>query len=312
MARKMSDHTLAMMAFIKKVVDAEAPVTQRHLFYRCVDQGFVEKDGSGEDKVAAVIYHMRWGVSRTNLLGNRYTHLPPSTIPPSLRLRWDVVVDETRDMDSTDTWDSVGDYLAGAADRFRLSALDHADTHVEVWVEKDALKSILWPVCSEYDVPLVSTRGAPSHPLMHDLAVRVVRKVRTQKPVTLLVLTDYDPSGKVIAENFKKVLTDFFRLFGIDVDGVLDALSIEHIALTRKLIDRHKLPTRPTKRGMNSHAQSFTDNESVELDALSPTILRGLLRKAIERHVSKSLVEKVRKQEGKQRRKLEKLAAAHA
>jgi hypothetical protein len=322
MARQMSDQTLKMMAFIKKVVDAEAPVTQRHLFYRCVDQGFIEKDSAGEDKVASVIFHMRWGVSRTNLRGNRYSHLPEPTIPDDLRLDWHDVVDETRDMDSTATWESVGVYLSGAADRFRLSALDHADRHVEVWVEKDALKSILWPVCMEYDVPLVSTRGQPSHPLMHDLAMRIVRKTGSvvreigsedndPKPVTLLVLTDYDPSGQVIAENFKKVLTDFFRLFNLNVDRVMSELTITHLALTRALVDRYKLPTRPTKRGTNTHAQSFGDNQSVELDAMSPNTLRSLLRKAIERHIPQTLVKKVRAKEDKQRRKLEKIAEAH-
>ena len=59
----------------------------------------------------------------------------------------------------------------------------------------------------------------------------------------------------------------------------------EQVALTREQVTKYKLPTRPTKVEGNTHARNFSDVESVELDAMDPTILAELLRTAIERHI---------------------------
>jgi hypothetical protein len=59
----------------------------------------------------------------------------------------------------------------------------------------------------------------------------------------------------------------------------------EQGALTREQVTLYKLPTRPTKTMGNTHAASFTDPESVELDAMDADDLRTLLREAIESHI---------------------------
>jgi hypothetical protein len=59
----------------------------------------------------------------------------------------------------------------------------------------------------------------------------------------------------------------------------------EQVALTREQISEYKLPTRPTKFENNHHARNFSDVESVELDAMEPTVLAELLQTAIERHI---------------------------
>lgn len=310
MGRRISPETIEIMRFIKQLEEEEDQVTQRHLFYRCVDQGFIDKDNSGEDKVASVIFHMRWGVSRTNLRGNRCSYLPDPTIPDELRLfNWEWIVDSTRRAQWTATWPSPADRITAAAENYRRSVLAEADTYVEVYSEKDALKPLLWPVCKHYDVPLSSTKGQDSHPPKHALYARVKDAVTEGKPAVLLVLADYDPSGRVIVENFEKLLVDFCRLDGVDEHEIMDSVIIEHVALTREQIDKYKLPTRPTKRDGNTHAQRFEDDQSVELDALRPNILRQLLRKEIERYVPPGLVGRVRSQEERERKKLTRLAA---
>jgi hypothetical protein len=60
---------------------------------------------------------------------------------------------------------------------------------------------------------------------------------------------------------------------------------VKRVALTEAHIKRYRLPTRPTKRIGNKHADGFI-GDSVELDALSPRILRGMVRKAIEQRIS--------------------------
>jgi hypothetical protein len=60
---------------------------------------------------------------------------------------------------------------------------------------------------------------------------------------------------------------------------------VERVALTKAQIKEHRLPTRPTKREGNRHAKDFT-GRCVELDALQPRVLRGMVHKVIKRHIS--------------------------
>jgi hypothetical protein len=64
------------------------------------------------------------------------------------------------------------------------------------------------------------------------------------------------------------------------------------------------LPTRPTKRDGNTHAQTF-EGDSVELDALPPRVLRSMVRKVIEQHVSPVATEALRAAEESERQVLE-------
>ncbi len=63
----------------------------------------------------------------------------------------------------------------------------------------------------------------------------------------------------------------------------------ERIAVRREQIDEYALPTRPTKRSAN-HGRGLHEGESVEVDALPPAALLGLVRSSIERHVDPARV----------------------
>lgn len=71
-----------------------------------------------------------------------------------------------------------------------------------------------------------------------------------------------------------------------------------------------RLPTRPTK-GSDGRSRSF-GAILVELDAISPDRLRGLVRGAVERHLSSEQYEVLKVAEGNEREGLEALAAAEA
>jgi len=71
----------------------------------------------------------------------------------------------------------------------------------------------------------------------------------------------------------------------------------EQVALTREQVTHFRLPTRPTKIEGNTHAKRFNDAESVELDALEPDILCGLLQEAIERHIDHAVLDVMKEAE---------------
>jgi hypothetical protein len=79
---------------------------------------------------------------------------------------------------------------------------------------------------------------------------------------------------------------------------------VERVALTEEHIVEFNLPTRPTKRERNSHANTF-EGESVELDALPPGILRDMVREVIERHISEHELKTLRIAEDSERELLD-------
>ena len=83
----------------------------------------------------------------------------------------------------------------------------------------------------------------------------------------------------------------------------LSAATVKRVALTEAQIRRYRLPTRPTKRDGNKHAADF-EGDSVELDALPPRVLRDMVRKVIERHISPEQTDALRAAEDSEREML--------
>lgn len=85
-------------------------------------------------------------------------------------------------------------------------------------------------------------------------------------------LGDHDPSGVAAWDDIQRKLREFVH-DGIDV-------TFERIAVTPDQITELDLPTRPTKQS-DTRAAKF-DGDSVEVDAIPSSILRDLVRAAIE------------------------------
>jgi hypothetical protein len=119
------------------------------------------------------------------------------------------------------------------------------------------------------------------------------------RPRIILSLNDYDPSGSIMLEDILRRA----KHYAPDAE-----FYSEQVALTREQVTKYKLPTRPTKIEGNTHARNFSDTESVELDAMDPTILTELLRTAIERHIDGQALKVMFEAEDSERAILENLA----
>jgi len=93
-------------------------------------------------------------------------------------------------------------------------------------------------------------------------------------PTYIYHLGDYDPSGVNAGEKIEETL----RELAPDAD-----ITFERLAVIPEQIDAWDLPTRPTKTS-DTRSKSFGEI-SVELDAVEPDQLRGLVLEAIERHL---------------------------
>ena len=142
--------------------------------------------------------------------------------------------------------------------------------YVEVWLEKDALSSLVKQVTSVYGCALQVTRGYPSLSVLRDLSERVPKGCR----LVILYLGDFDPSGE-----------DIFRHISEEVKKKFFNVILEKVALKKEDIKRHGLPPIPAKRTAPRYKKFVKKhgNRAVELDALRPQILLKKIGDAILR-----------------------------
>lgn len=82
--------------------------------------------------------------------------------------------------------------LDQSSNLYRRALWDAQPLYVEVWLEKEALSGAIYEVTSEWDVPLMPTRGYPSLTFIHQAAEAIAVQA---KPTFIYYLGDHDPSG---------------------------------------------------------------------------------------------------------------------
>jgi hypothetical protein len=201
------------------------------------------------------------------------------------------ITDGTRGRRGYTRYDSLEDFLVESASLFWRNYWATADVHVEVWLEKDALAGVIFPVVvEEWGLDLMVNRGFASITYLYE-AGRFLSHLG--KASHIIVLSDFDPSGKCAARKVEEGL----REFAPDVE-----IYVHELAVTLAQIRRWKLPTRPTKIKDNTHYAGFAEaygegTRSVELDAIRPDRLRRLVGDAIAGLADPAEVARIRNEE---------------
>jgi hypothetical protein len=276
-ARRTGADMTALRNTIIAVIEDDPPMTVRQVFYQLVSRGVIEKsEAQYKDTVIRLMSEMRF----------------------SGRLPWENVIDESRRVRVTRTYDDVIDAVEHTAKFYRRSALAQCNDYLEIWCEKDALSGSLWDVTFDYDVPLMVSHGMSSITFLHGTALEIQKAAQHGKRSFIYQFGDHDPSGVAIQRSMERRLKQMCEQ--------LDCAPpvVKRAALTEAQIKKYKLPTRPTKRDGNSHANSFV-GRSVELDALPPRVLRNMVRKVIEKHISNHELVALRAAEDSERKLLE-------
>jgi hypothetical protein len=246
-------------AAIYEIAEAEEPVTVRGLFYRVMSMGLVPKTDHGPGNGYGV-------VQRQALKMRRAGQLPYGWITDGSRLRL-----------KPQTFSSAQAALENTAKMYRRDLWINQGIHVEVWTEKDAIRGVVYPVTAEYDVPLMISRGFSSETFLYETAEDINDE---GCPAVIYQLGDHDPSGVAAWDVIQRKLREF-------VDDDID-VTFERIAVTPEQIIELALPTRPTKQS-DVRAKTFM-GDSVEVDAIPSSTLRGLIRSAIEQWIDGRLL----------------------
>jgi hypothetical protein len=272
--RPVSEQTLAIRDAIDDLQYEFEQVTVRGAFYALTVRGVVEKTEAGYRQV-----------QRQALLMRREGLLP-----------WEFIADGTRWVHAPETWDSTEDALQETARTYRRNLWRSQGVRVEVWLEKDALASLIREVTYKWGVRLMVSRGQSSDTYVYHAAQEAQRAwneagVETQ----VFALYDADRSGRSCVEQIATKLDDYSE--GAPID-------ISLLAVTDEQITEWNLPTRPAKEN--------ADEIAVELDAIPPDKLTGLVEDAIIDLIDADAWQKEEAVEASERELLERIASKGA
>jgi hypothetical protein len=186
---------------------------------------------------------------------------------------WNAIVDRTRNLIALPHWRRPQELVKAAAEQFRIDKWARQDYRPEVWIEKDALIGVIEDVCNELDVPYFSCRGYTSQSEMWGAAQRLNSYRRMGQRPMILHFGDHDPSGMDMTRDIRERLA----LFNVPT-------SVDRLALNFDQVEQYNPPPNFTKMS-DSRSDAYIAEfgmESWELDALSPTVLAGLIRTQIE------------------------------
>jgi hypothetical protein len=263
------------------IAAAHRPLTVRNAFYLAVAAGLVPKEETTGYR----------HVQRRLLVMRRSGRIPRG---------W--VTDESRYAIRAATTRSYTDFLAAQARLYRLDLWAYQRVRVQVWCEKLAIAGVMDDVTNELCVPLYPARGFSSEAFLVE-AAEEIHEVwqRWRQRTVLLYFGDHDPSGALIDPAILRRLREL-----LGETGAGEALeSFRRVAVLPEQIAAWGLPTRPTKRGANTHAKRFRDPRSVEIDAVPPNTLRRVLRDAIMEHADARQMRLLERIEAEERKYLE-------
>ncbi len=204
--------------------------------------------------------------------------------------------DRLREVDKLSSWSNLNEFMQTVKRSYRKDKWQNQDNYLEIWTEKDALRSVLTEITYKYDVALMVARGQLSRTEVYRTAERY--RAKTDKECYLYYCGDFDPSGLCIYDSIRKRVSSF----GADI-------KFDRIALTEEQIEKYKLPSDPAKQSdpnYNKFVDLYGSDMVVELDSLPPDVLRKIIEDCILQNIDPSYLAKVLREEENERIKLNK------
>ena len=218
-------------------------ISLRHLCYRLSSTGVISKTETAFDTLAGHL--AKWRKQGLIPFGR--------------------FVDATRWYHGSTTFDNAAEALEDSIAAYRKNLWRTQPFHVEVWVEKEAVASIVVPVADHWGIKTFVCRGFTSLTSTWEAAEIFKEAIWHGKKPLILYLGDLDLKGKQCGDTIR----NHFALH--DLDGEVE---LRLVAILPEHIERFNLPTRPPKfRGDPA--------ECVEIDTLSSAQIRELLEAEI-------------------------------
>jgi len=272
--------TIKQAFVLAQVVEELGPITVRGAFYRAVSAGIFP----GTDD-----HH--YGAAQRIILKLRRSKC----------VSYNKIVDSTRRRFRPSCWNGVSDFMETVASAYRLDFWTRQKTHVEIFVEKDAMSGVLQPVTDEYQVHLNVTRGYCSETCMMDIASYWNQ---VEVPIQAYYFGDHDPAGldieRDLLHKLKAACSQDFRW---------ERLSVTQEDFTDRDVIGFPVKKKAAQKKWKPYVDQFGDR-CVEVDAIHPDRIRARLREAIERNIDLGEWNRLKKVEELERQSVEQFALA--
>ena len=233
--------TLTIIEQVKEIItEYSIALTIRQIFYRLVGKYQYEKTERAYDRLGEYLSRARRaGLIKLNAIRDDGDIVP--SIPG-----W-----ESPD----EFWDSV---RVLAEDYFRTP---DGDSYVEVWVETAGMVPQIQAVADPFGVRVIGAGGFDSLTAKINAAARLQG---TDKPVHILLIGDYDPSGQAIMDS--------------KVDDIIEfgaTAEFERLAVTPGQAEQYSLISAPQK---DTDKRGEYMAETYQAEALDPPVLASIVR----------------------------------
>lgn len=188
-------------------------------------------------------------------------------------ISWDALEDRTRNLKSLQHWEYPQQVLTAARHSYRRDKWEGQPHLVEVWVEKEALSSVVSRTCRRLDVDYLSCRGYMSLSEMWAAGQRFVSAIEDGRQPVIIHLGDHDPSGVDMTRDIFERLELFV---GYHIGNLTE---VKRVALNMDQIEMYNPPPNFAKV-TDSRATGYIKKYgrvSWELDALPPDVLDAVI-----------------------------------
>lgn len=195
---------------------------------------------------------------------------------------YDWITDPTRSTTNWSTCRECKEYLSkeieGFLKNYWRDLLQSQPNHIEVIGEKNTIDSIIRPVCSQYTVPYTIGRGYCS--LGPRAALYKRFKESGKERLVLVILSDFDPDGDMIAQSFARSLRDDFGVPEDRMVPIRAALTPRQVKVLR--LPRSLLAAKKTSQHYKRFVAANGSDAVYELEAVPPVQLQTLLESTLK------------------------------
>jgi hypothetical protein len=191
---------------------------------------------------------------------------------------WSYLPDITRELEGGGGLGDPQKLIKSLADGYSLSMWDDQPVYAEIWMEKDAVSSLVSTGCDKHNLPYYSCRGYMGAAAMHESALRFARKIREGKRVLIGHLGDHDPSGVDMSRDITDRISE---MLGKQAAG----FELRRLGLNMSQIRALDLPPDPAKLSDGraaAYMEKYNTRFSWELDALEPETVYELIDDFVE------------------------------
>ena len=242
-------------SMIAEYSDAGYTLSLRQLFYQFVSRDLLENSMRSYKRLGSIV------------TDGRMAGLLP----------WDGIEDRGREMKSWLIEEDIDEILRDLPRSYAADYWQGQDRYVEVWVEKDALSSVVRKAVMPLRVGYMACRGYLSASEAYGAGKRMSEAEGEGKTPLVIHLGDHDPSGIDMTRDNR----DRLEIFNYG------EVEVQRIALNSDQIDLYQPPPNPAKL-TDSRASDYIaryGTKSWELDALEPSVIEQLIIDAIQPHI---------------------------